>query len=528
MIDATGTTARVRLSGLTTQQTSLGTAGLVGEFVAAGTVITSPGFLRVYSEGDDETEDAQADDVRLPALHEGDAVALAALDTEDHATRPPARFTEASLVKRLEELGVGRPSTFASIMQTIQDRGYVFKKGTALVPTFTAFAVTSLLEQNFPELVDYGFTAKMEDDLDEIANGTEQAVPWLERFYFGAEDHEAAPGGERHESGLRQAVLDHLSVIDARQINSIPIGVAEDGEEVVARVGRYGPYVQKGEARASLPDDFAPDELTLDKALELLSAPSGDRELGVDPGTGLVISVKAGRYGPYVQVGEATGKEKPRTASLFKSMTPETLTLDNALQLLELPRMIGQDEAGLEIIARNGRYGPYIQRGTDSRSLESEEQLLSIDLESALALLAQPKQRRFGQAASSAKEVGPDPESGKMITLRSGRFGPYVTDGTTNASLRRGDSEEELTLERAVELLADRRAAGPAAPRGRKKAPAKKVAAKKASAKKSAAKKAPAKKVAANKGAAKKTAAKKVAATRVSVVGEIRDDDPPF
>ena len=529
MIDATGTTARVRLAGATTGPTSVGAAGLVAEFVAAGTVITSPGFLRVHAESDDDSDETPSgDDVRLPALSEGDRLLLASLDTEDHATRPPARFTEASLVKRLEDLGVGRPSTFASIMQTIQDRGYVFKKGTALVPTFTAFAVTSLLELHFPDLVDYGFTAKMEDDLDEIANGTEEAVPWLERFYFGAADHQHQGAGERHESGLRQAVLDHLAVIDARQINSIPIGTAEDGEEIVARVGRYGPYVQKGESRASLPDDLAPDELTLGRAIELLDAPSGDRELGVDPMTGLSILVKAGRYGPYVQVGDADGKEKPRTASLFKTMTPEALTLEQALELLKLPRTVGNDDAGEAIVAKNGRYGPYIQRGADSRSLESEDQLLSIDLEAALALLAQPKQRRFGSAAASAKEVGPDPATGTMITLRSGRFGPYVTDGTTNASLRRGDSEEELTLERAVELLAERRAAGPPAPRGRKKAPAKKVAAKRAPAKKVAAKKAAAKKVAAKKAPARKAAAKKATQKRAAVVGDVRDDDPPF
>jgi DNA topoisomerase-1 len=363
-------------------------------------------------------------------------------------------------------------------MQTIQDRGYVWKKGTALIPSFTAFAVTQLLEEHFSSLVDYSFTAKMEDDLDEIANGTEEAVPWLERFYFGPRNGTANGSGHDqtvNATGLKQAVLDHLAVIDARLVNSIRIGSGGDGEEVVARVGRYGPYVQKGEARASIPEDLPPDELTLERALEILSAPSGDRELGVDPASGQTIIVRAGRFGPYVQVGEADGKEKPRTASLFKSMTPDSVTLEQSLQLLELPRTIGVDEAGAEVVARNGRYGPYIQRGSDSRSLESEDLLLSIDIEAALALLAQPKQRRFGQSAASGHEVGPDPESGKMITLKSGRFGPYVTDGTTNASLRRGDSEEDLTLERAVELLVERRAAPPAAPRGRRGATAKKA-----------------------------------------------------
>jgi DNA topoisomerase-1 len=531
MIDATGVTARVRLVAPTTEATSLGEAGSIGEFVAAGTVITSPGFLRVYSEGDDEGDDAPAtNDVRLPALHEGDGVALSSFDTEGHATRPPARFTEASLVKRLEELGVGRPSTYASIMQTIQDRGYVWKKGTALIPSFTAFAVTQLLEEHFATLVDYSFTAKMEDDLDEIANGTEEAVPWLERFYFGPRDAPVGAGSTADsvdETGLKQAVLDHLAVIDARLVNSIPIGKPDGAEEVVARVGRYGPYVQQGEARASIPEDLPPDELTLARALEILAAPSGDRVLGTDPATELPILVRAGRFGPYVQVGEADGKEKPRTASLFKSMTPESVTLAQAFQLLELPRTVGVDEAGVEVVARNGRYGPYVQRGSDSRSLESEDLLLTIDIEAALALLAQPKQRRFGQSAASVHEIGSDPATGSMITLRSGKFGPYVTDGTTNASLRRGDSEEELTLERASELLAERRAAGPSTPRGRrgaaKKAPAKKSAAKKVAAKKVAAKKAPAKKA-----AAKKAAAKKAPAKRVATSSEARDDDPPF
>jgi DNA topoisomerase I len=526
MIDATGVTARVRLSAETTLATSFGAPGVVGEFVAAGTVITSPGFLRVYSEGDDETDDAPArDDVRLPSLRAGESVELSRFDTEGHATRPPARFTEASLVKRLEELGVGRPSTYASIMQTIQDRGYVWKKGTALIPSFTAFAVTQLLEEHFSSLVDYSFTAKMEDDLDEIANGTEEAVPWLERFYFGPRNGTANGSGHDqtvNATGLKQAVLDHLAVIDARLVNSIPIGSGGDGEEVVARVGRYGPYVQKGEARASIPEDLPPDELTLERALEILSAPSGDRELGVDPASGQTIIVRAGRFGPYVQVGEADGKEKPRTASLFKSMTPDSVTLEQSLQLLELPRTIGVDEAGAEVVARNGRYGPYIQRGSDSRSLESEDLLLSIEIEAALALLAQPKQRRFGQSAASGHEVGPDPESGKMITLKSGRFGPYVTDGTTNASLRRGDSEEDLTLERAVELLVERRAAPPAAPRGRRGATAKTTAAKKAPAKKAGVKKA-----AAKKAPAKKVAAKKAPAKRVATSSEARDD-PPF
>jgi DNA topoisomerase-1 len=517
MIDATGVTARVRIAGATTAECRYGPSGTPVEFGVSGTVITSPGFLRVYQEGDDSEDDDAKADVRLPALAEGDVLSLADLQRDDHSTKPPARFTEASLVKHLEELGVGRPSTYASILQTIQDRGYVWKKGTALVPSFTAFAVVGLLEEHFPALVDYGFTASMEDDLDEIASGIEESVPWLERFYFGTESPTGAPNGAKTGYGLKGEILNHLATIDAREVNSIPIGPGDDGEMIMARVGRYGPYLQHGEERAPIPEDLAPDELTLERAKELLAAPSGDRELGPHPETGDLIVVRNGRYGPYVQVGEPVAGEKPRTASLFKTMSPETVTLEQALQLLALPRVVGTDpNTNEEIVARNGRYGPYLQRGSDSRSLESEEQLLEIGLEGALALFAQPKQRRFGRAqAAPAKEIGPDPESGQMITLRSGRFGPYVTDGTTNASLRRGDDEESITLERAVELLAERRAAGPpTGRRGAKKAGAKKTPAKKSAAKKTVAKKTVAKKTVAKKTATKKLAAKKVGARK--------------
>jgi DNA topoisomerase-1 len=501
MLDATGVTARLRIVGATTTECAVASVGTPAEFTASGTVITSPGFLRVYAEDDDEPEEDRREDVRLPVLAAGDPLAVAELRTEEHATRPPARFTEASLVKRLEELGVGRPSTYASILQTIQDRGYVWKKGSALVPSFTAFAVTGLLESYFPRLVDYSFTASMEDDLDEIANGVEEAVPWLERFYFG-DAALAAAGGDG--AGLKQAVLDRLGTIDARQVNSIPIGADENGEVIVVRVGRYGPFLQRGEDRASVADDLAPDEITVERALEILAAPSGDRVLGIDPASELPILVRNGRFGPYVQLGEATGGEKPRTASLFSSMAPDTLTLADALRLLEIPRVVGVDPAtNEEIVARNGRYGPYVQRGSDSRSLEHEEQLLEITLEEALALFAQPKQRRFGAAAAAPlKEIGADPETGTTITLRQGRFGPYVTDGTVNASLRRGDDAETITLERAAELLAEKRAAGPAPKRGAKKAAAKKAPTKKAPAKKAAGAKA---------GAAKKAAPKKAA-----------------
>ncbi|MHB8458147.1 MAG: topoisomerase C-terminal repeat-containing protein, partial [Acidimicrobiales bacterium] len=407
----------------------------------------------------------------------------------------------------------GRPSTYASILQTIQDRGYVWRKGTALVPSFTAFAVVTLLEQHFPNLVDYGFTASMEDDLDEIASGSEEQIPWLERFYFGESRHlerfgvldgqadstvEAKVRQPRHalavdgKRGLKDAVLTHLEEIDAREVNSISIGADENGEEIVVRVGRYGPYLQRGEDRAPVPDELAPDELTTERAMELLASPSGDRLLGTDPESGKPVYARAGRFGPYVQLGEVGGddKDKPRTASLFSSMSPESVTFEDAMRLLQLPRILGVDPvSGAEVVASNGRYGPYLKCGNDTRSLDSEEQLFEVTLDDALARLAQPKTRRYGQAASPLREIGTDPVSGQPIALRSGRFGPYVTDGTVNASLRRDDDPETITQERASELLQMRREAGPST---RKKAAAKKAPAKRASAaKKPAAKKAP-------------------------------------
>ncbi|MBW3668706.1 MAG: type I DNA topoisomerase, partial [Actinobacteria bacterium] len=462
MKDAVGQRVQVRLGG----QSS---AGEDAEFSAGGQVITFPGYMRAYVEGSDDPEaDLEDREVRLPALAVGDRLGLAGLEAKGHATQPPARFTEASLVKALEELGVGRPSTYASIIGTIQDRGYVWKKGTALVPSYTAFAVVGLLERYFPRLVDYTFTAEMESELDGIATGQEEAIPWLETFYFG----KGAPG-------LKELVSEHLGEIDAREVNSILIGQDPDGVDVVVRVGRYGPYVQRGEERASVPEELPPDELTVERALELLAAPSGDRVLGEDPATGLPVIAKAGRYGPYVQLGEveAGSKAKPPTASLFKTMTLDTVTLQDALRLLTLPRVVGVDPAdGQEITAQNGRYGPYVKKGTDSRSIESEEQLLTITLDEALAIFAQPKQRGRAAAAPPLKELGPDPVSGKPIVLKEGRFGPYVTDGETNASLRKGDTIEEITPERAAELLADRRAAGPPKKRATKAArPAKKA-----------------------------------------------------
>jgi DNA topoisomerase-1 len=448
MQDARGQSVQVRIGALSSE-------GDDAEFAASGKVITFPGFWRAYVEGADDPEAELEDrEVRLPPLREGDSPALLALDPAEHRTKPPDRYTEASLVKALEEMGVGRPSTYASILGTILDRGYAWTKGTALVPSFTAFAVVGLLEQHFTDLVDYEFTARMEDDLDRIANGEEQSEPWLTRFYFG-----------NGSKGLRHIVHDRLGEIDAREVNEIPIGEDQNGVPVVVRVGRYGPYVQRADDKASVPEDLPPDELTVEKALEFLSAPSGDKVLGTDPDSGLTVTARAGRYGPYVQLGEGAGKEKPRTASLFKGMSLDELSLDDALRLLRLPRIVGADPAnGEEIVALNGRYGPYLSRGKETRSLATEEQLFTVTLDEALALFAQPKSRR-GRAAetqASLRELGPDPVTGGQIVLKEGRFGPYVTDGTTNASLRKGDEVESITPERAAELLRERRERGPA------------------------------------------------------------------
>jgi DNA topoisomerase-1 len=450
MKDAQGQTVSLRIAADSSTGESV-------EFGASGTVITFRGFLAAYEEGRDADRAAQEEDEerRLPNLSEGDAVELKALEPQGHETSPPARYTEATLVRTLEELGIGRPSTYASILGTILDRGYVFKRGTALVPAFLAFSVVGLLEKHFGRLVDYDFTASMEDDLDRIAAGDEQRVEWLGRFYFGD-----------GSGGLHELVSD-LGAIDAREINSLEIG---DG--IVLRVGRYGPYLERDGQRASVPDELAPDELTVERAEELLSQPSGDHELGTHPETGLPIVAKSGRYGPYVtEVLPEDSKEKPRTASLFKTMSLDTIGLDDAVRLLEIPRVLGVAEDGEEVVARNGRYGPYVQQGKESRSLESEEQLFTIDLSGALALLAQPKQRRGQQRAATKplRELGTDPVGGKEIVLKEGRFGPYVTDGETNASLRKGDDPETVTLDRAVELLTERRAKGPAKKGGRRR-----------------------------------------------------------
>ena len=469
MADAVGTTVSVRIGGSSVTDEAV-------VFTTSGRTITFPGFLRAYVEEIENTGDERDDaEKRLPQLARGDALDPREFAPTGHTTNPPARYTEPSLIKAMEELGVGRPSTYASIMQTIQDRGYVWKKGAALVPTWTAFAVVNLLESYFARLVDYGFTASVEDDLDAIANGDRSRLDWLTRFYFGNPNPTEADSQRiSAQGGLKKLIATRLEEIDARGVSSIPIG-----EGVVVRVGRYGPYLQRAEdERASLPEDLAPDELTPEKVEELLSAPSGDRVLGTTD-DGREITAKSGRYGPYVTDGD-------KTASLFKTMALDTVTLEDAARLLTLPRALGELD-GVEVTAQNGRYGPYIKKGTDSRSLESEDQLFTITLDEAAAILAQPKQRgRSAAATPPLRELGNDPVSGKPMVVKDGRFGPYVTDGETNASLRRGDSIEELTDERASELLADRRARGPAKKAPRKaakktaaKRPAKKTAAKK-------------------------------------------------
>ncbi|HLF42974.1 MAG TPA: type I DNA topoisomerase [Acidimicrobiia bacterium] len=441
MADAVGVTVSARLAATTSE-------GVRAVFNTSGRTITFPGFLRAYVQGADDPEsDLDDREEILPPLTEGDTLAAQRLEPTGHETRPPARYTEASLIQRLEELGVGRPSTYASIMSTIQDRGYVWKRGTALVPTFTAFGVVTLLERHFPNLVDYAFTAEMEDDLDRIATGEEQTVPWLTAFYFGAD-------------GLKEKVATRLDEIDPRAVGSIPIGEDGRGQPILARIGRYGPYVERGEERASIPGDVAPDELTVARAIELLETQNaGDKIFGTDSDTGLTVYGRTGRFGPYVQLGEVEegSKDKPKRASLLKGTSLDELSLDDALRLLSLPRTVGTDEAGVEIVALNGRYGPYIQRAEDRRSLEAEEQLFTLTVNEALQLLAEPPRRRGQRNVGPLKELGADPASGKPISVRSGRFGPYVTDGEVNASLRQGDSPETMTLERAAQLLAGRR-----------------------------------------------------------------------
>ncbi|WP_068166311.1 type I DNA topoisomerase [Rhodococcus phenolicus] len=552
MADARGTTLTLRITG----------TAATGEecvFSSSGRTITFAGFLKAYVESVDEEAGGQSDDAesRLPNLSEGQSVTATKLDPDGHSTNPPARYTEASLIKALEDLGIGRPSTYASIIKTILDRGYVYKRGSALVPSWVAFAVIGLLEAHFGQLVDYDFTAGMEDDLDEIASGHEHRNDWLSSFYFGGD--RGTEGSVAREGGLKKMVGENLEDIDAREINSIRLFDDAEGREIHVRVGRFGPYLERmvvdpdnpdGERisqRANLPDDLPPDELTLEYAEKLFSTPQEGRSLGTDPVTGNEIVAREGRFGPYVtellpeppsepepepavtpipvdEIGaggtatktvakktaakkapakkaakKATGP-KPRTASLLKTMDLSTVTLEDALRLLSLPRVVGTDpESGEEITAQNGRYGPYLKKGTDSRSLATEEQMFTVTLDEALKIYAEPKRRgRQAAATPPLRELGVDPVSEKPMVIKDGRFGPYVTDGETNASLRKGDEVGTITDERASELLADRRARGPAK-KTTKKAAAKKTPAKKTAAKKTAAKKAPAKKAAAKK-----------------------------
>ncbi|MFG1797360.1 type I DNA topoisomerase [Nocardia sp. NPDC049149] len=533
MADARGTTLTLRITGTAS-------SGEECVFSASGRTITFAGFLKAYVESVDEEAGGQSDDAesRLPALEEGQGVTAVELNPDGHSTNPPARYTEASLIKTLEDLGIGRPSTYASIIKTILDRGYVYKRGSALVPSWVAFAVIGLLEEHFGRLVDFDFTAGMEDDLDAIAGGREQRGNWLSSFYFGG-DH-GVEGSVARSGGLKKMVGERLDDIDAREINSIKLFTDEDGRDVVVRVGRYGPYLERmiinpddpeGDSisqRANLPDDLSPDELTPEVAEKLFSTPQEGRILGTDPGSGHEIVAKEGRFGPYVtevlpeppaeetaapakKTAKKAAAPKPRTGSLFKSMDLATITLDDALKLLSLPRVVGADPAsGEEITAQNGRYGPYLKKGTDSRSLTSEDQIFDVTLEEALKIYAEPKRRgRQASAAAPLRELGDDSASGKPMVIKDGRFGPYVTDGETNATLRKGDEIESITPERAMELLADRRARGPV------KKTAKKAAAKKAPAKKTAAKKTAAKTT--TKTVAKKTAAKKAATKKTGV-----------
>jgi DNA topoisomerase-1 len=553
MADARGTTLSLRISG---------TAGTGEEctFAASGRTITFAGFLKAYVESVDDQAGGQSDDAesRLPVLEQGQAVTATGLDPDGHTTNPPARFTEASLIKTLEELGIGRPSTYSSIIKTILDRGYVYKRGSALVPSWVAFSVIALLEAHFGRLVDFDFTAGMEDDLDAIAGGRERRGDWLSAFYFGGEN--GTEGSVARSGGLKKMVGQNLEDIDARVINSIHLFDDSEGRDVHVRVGRYGPYLERmvqnpddpdGDPisqRANLPDDLPPDELTLEFAEKLFATPQEGRKLGVDPLSGHEILAKEGRFGPYVtevipeepeptpdivpveqhssdggggtavatkaakkapakKAAKKATAPKPRTGSLLKSMDLATVTLDDALKLLSLPRVVGVDpESKEEITAQNGRYGPYLKKGTDSRSLATEDQIFTVSLEEALKIYSEPKRRgRQGAATPPLRELGVDTVSGQPMVIKDGRFGPYVTDGEANASLRKGDEVGTITDERAMELLADRRARGPVKKKATKKAPAKKAPAKKAAAKKTPAKKAPAKKAAATKTAAKKT-----------------------
>ena len=533
MRDARGTTMTVRITATTSPPVASLAPEATGEectFTASGRTITFPGFLRAYVETVDELEGGQADDAesRLPRLEKDESLTADSLDPSGHATSPPARYTEASLVKTLEERGIGRPSTYASIINTIQERGYVWKKGAALVPSWIAFAVVGLMEKHFERLVDYDFTATLEDELDAIASGNAQRQTWLSHFYFGGSNGDGAAltgdgveASMTHLGGLKKLVGDNLEGIDAREVNSLRMFADDQGRDVVVRVGRYGPYLERmitgddGEERsqrANLPDDLPPDELDLALAEELFSTPQEGRSLGTDPETGHEILAKEGRFGPYVtEVLPEGAKEKPRTGSLFASMTLSEIAIDDALKLLSLPRVVGTDpETGVEITAQNGRYGPYIKKDKDSRSLDSEDKLFTVTLEEAQKIFAQPKQRGRAAAKPPLKELGKDPVSGEQMVVKDGRFGPYVTDGTGyNASLRKGDDVETLTDERAAELLAEKRAKGPAPKKAPARSAAKSTASKSSASKSTAAKSSTTKSGTAKKAPAKKTTTRK-------------------
>ena len=513
MADARGTSMKVTIAGTSGEPE----AGTEVEFTATGRTVTFPGFLKAYvevsrtAEGKDVADNAEK---RLPQVTEGVFLTAEDVTADGHTTTPPARYTEASLVRKMEELGIGRPSTYASIIRTIQDRGYVLPRGNALVPSWVAFAVVGLLEQNFGALVDYDFTSAMEDQLDAIAEGNEDRTKWLEGFYFGG-------GTSSQNYGLKNVVAQNLESIDARRVNSLHLFDDANGVPIVVRVGRYGPYLErmvkndKGEEeaqRANLPESMTPDELTLEVAEKLFATPQSGRELGRNPENGRMIVAREGRFGPYVtevlgedEEAEVTAKAekvflaerdeedaerakegkkplsretktfankkakrikeildetlKPKTASLFASMEPATVTLEDALKLMSLPREVGVDPADGEVItAQNGRYGPYLKKGSDSRSLGSEEELFTITLDEARRIYAEPKRRGRAAAKPPLKRLGDNDVSGKPMSVKEGRFGPYVTDGTTNASLRRGDTPETLTDARANELLSERRA----------------------------------------------------------------------
>ena len=453
MRDATGQRTNVRLEATAADHG-------VAAFALSGKVITFPGFLRAYVEGSDNPDAELEDQERLlPPLREGQELDGAAAEARGHETQPPNRYTEASLVRELEELGIGRPSTYASIIQTVQDRGYIWKKSTSLIPTFTAFAVVNLLEQHFPELIDLGFTARMEDELDAIAAGDVEATPWLRNFYFGDPDG-GHPAHTLAADGLKERIGSGWEEIDARSVSSVPLGIDEQGREIAVRVGRYGAYVQAGDepVRANLPEDQTPDELSLEKALALLKqAAMGDQELTRDAESGRAVYLRSGRFGPYVQLGEDDENDgKPPRASLWPNMSMETLTPEQALLLLSFPRTLGTHPDTKEpVTAQDGPNGPYLRAGDETRSLEDHDQLASVTLDEALKLFAQPKQRRR-QGASVIAELGPHPESAAPLSLRNGRFGPYVTDGVVNASLPRGRDPRSITIEQAVDLIAAR------------------------------------------------------------------------